>query len=102
MKTFNIRNFKNPVTPSAKSGFSAISTDSLGYAIGESDDLTLPAVTDPTTFSNVAFIFDDTNSVGQYSTFRISLAMLTSLDYRCYVKIEFPDDFLTDYQLINV
>ena len=28
--------------------------------------------------------------------------MDTSLDQTCYVKVEFPDDFETDYQLIQV
>ena len=88
--------------PSIKTGFSAISTDEFGFAIGESGDVFLPAVTEPTSFQNVAFIFDDTNRVGQYSEFRISMHMATSLDYTCYVKVQFPEDFTTDYQLISV
>ena len=88
------------MTPEDKEGFSAISTDEFGYAIGESGDVSLSAVTVPSTYKKVDFIFDNTNSVGQYSEFRITIQMNQSLDQTCYVQVEFPDDFLTDFQLI--
>lgn len=75
LKTFQIRNFKNPVNSEEKRGFSAITTDEFSYTVGESGEVSLPAVTEPTQFKNVQFLFDDTNSVGLYSTFRITIAM---------------------------
>lgn len=90
------------MTPEDKEGFSAISTDEFGYAIGESGDVSLSAVTVPSTYKKVDFIFDNTNSVGQYSEFRITIQMNQSLDQTCYVQVEFPDDFLTDFQLIQI
>ena len=67
------------MTPDTKTGFSAITTDSFGYAIGESGDVELEGVTEPTTINPVTFSFDDTSSVGQYSTFRIGMTIGTSI-----------------------
>ena len=83
-------------------GFSAITTDDLGFAIGESGDISLSGITEPNEFNYIAFSFDDTSAVGEYSTFRIEFSMATSLGPGCYVKVKFPSDFTTDFQLINV
>jgi len=44
----------------------------------------------------VVFSFVDTAIVGQYATFRIELGMAVSLGPKCYVKIDFPADFIID------
>ena len=83
-------------------GFSAITTDDLGFAIGESGDISLSGITEPNEFNYIAFSFDDTSAVGEYSTFRIEFSMATSLGPGCYVKVKFPSDFTTDFQHVVI
>ena len=55
-QTFFIYNFKNPVKPTtktAKTGFTVFSTDSEGYAIGTSEEISLSGITEPTGFNYV-------------------------------------------------
>ena len=52
---FYVRGFKNPVAPITMTGFSVINTDDLGFAIGESGDVSLSGITEPTTFKYVEF-----------------------------------------------
>ena len=79
------------------SGFSIYSTDADGFAIGESGDITLSGIDEPTDFNYVAFSFVDTGRVGLYSEFRIEIGMKSSLGPQCFVRIVFPDDFKTDF-----
>jgi hypothetical protein len=74
-----VRSFKNPLKPQTKTGFSLISTDNLGYVIGESGSLSLSGVDQPADFDYVIFNFDDSAIVGTYATFRIEIGMAVSL-----------------------
>ena len=62
--TFTIGSFQNPVKPGDQSGFVVITTDELGYSIGESATLSLSGVTAANTFSYITFSFDDNGRVG--------------------------------------
>ena len=79
-----------------------MTTDELGYTIGESGTISLEGVTDPNTFNYVSFSFDDNGRVGEYSQFRVNIGLNGSIGKKCYVKIIFPEDFILDSQLISV
>ena len=73
-----------------------MTTDELGYPIGETDTISLSGVNQPGTFSYVSFSFDDDGRVGAYSTFRVNIGLSGSIGRKCFVKIIFPDDFVLD------
>jgi hypothetical protein len=73
--TISISSFKNPIKIGSKSGFYVETTDENGYTIGQSTVIALDNVTTPTTFSKVTFDFDDTNRVGEYSSFRMNFEL---------------------------
>lgn len=99
---FEIRQFKNPVSSTPKSGFTAQTTDEQGFIIGTSGDLTLSGITMASDFQAVAFSFTDVNTVGQYSNFQIQVSMRSSLGPSCFVRVIFPGDFGLDQNLQTV
>ena len=99
---FNIGSFQNPVKPGSQSGFVVMTTDELGYTIGESNTISLDGVTQSDSFSYVSFSFDDNPYAGQYSIFRINIGLRGSIGRQCFVKVIFPEDFTIDNELIAV
>ena len=101
-QTLQIGSFQNPVKPGTKSGFVVLTTDELGYVIGESETISLTGVDEYNDFNYVSFSFDDNGRVGAYSTFRINIGLVGSIGQQCYVKVQFPSDFTLDSQLLSV
>ena len=40
--------------------------------------------------------------MGEYTIFRIEIAMASSLGETCYVRVKFPSDFTTDSYLTSI
>ena len=96
-----MRNFKNPIVPRDIDGFYVITADIDGFPIGESEEIVLTGVTEPTSLDYAVFSLVDTSIVGQYTDFRIEIGMANSLGPSCFIKIIFPDEIGLDYNLIT-
>lgn len=88
--TFTVRDFKNPVSTRPKTGFYVSTYDTSERIIALSDELTLSGITDPAGFRFVTFNFEDTDRIGEYSTFKVNIAMEVPVEQTCFVRIDFP------------
>ena len=100
--SITVTTFKNPVSVGAKTGFMVTSEDSEGRNIGQSPVLMLGGITKPTGFDSVKFSFDDTNRMGEYSSFRINLKMKVPTEQNCFFKVKFPEQFTLDEKLTGM